>query len=319
MLDNSYRIGDLSPAKQRLLHRLLEREAAGPDFRNAAATSRVPAAPTLVFEAADSSAATRASYQRFYNAVSEQLNSTEFGAFAFFLNYGYVPDQNPHYAQVSLPDHFLNKNSVRLALELLGDCSLTGRRILDVGCGRGGTVSVIHRFFAPDRVTGIDLSSKAIAFCHANHKYARVSFLEADAERLPFQAEAFEIVTNLESSHSYPDIARFYSDVFRVLTHGGYFLYADLLETHRWTKSRGILGALGFTVERDRDITTNVLLSCDEIARSRTGAFGHEEAPVQVAEFLAVPGSEVYEDMRKRSCTYRILKLKKRERGRGSP
>lgn len=38
-------------------------------------------------------------------------------------------------------------------------------------------------------------------------------------------------------------------------------------------QSLGILGSLGFEVERDRDITRNVLLSCDEIAVSRVGIF----------------------------------------------
>jgi SAM-dependent methyltransferase len=278
-----------------------------------------PSGRTLIFEPGSSPVETRANYRQFYNAVSEQLDSTEFGEFALFLNYGYVPGQDKEYAQVQLPDHFLNKNSVRLALELLGDCCLEGRRVLDVGCGRGGLVYVIRKFFNARYIIGIDLASAAISFCKKVNQCDIVGFLQAEAERLPFAAEAFDVVTNLESSHSYPDMAIFYHDVHRVLIDGGFFLYSDVLEMERWRDCGALLEAAGFAVELDRDITTNVLLSCDEIARARTQAFHRARAPELVDEFLGLPGSQVYEDMSKGVCRYKLLKLKKRESGRGRP
>src|SRR5207247_4602027 len=160
------------------------------------------------------------------------------------------------------------------ALEVLGDCPLMGRRVLDVGCGRGGTVYVIHKFFAAKHITGIDLSSTAISFCKNTHRYAQVSFLEADAEALPFKEDSFEVVTNVESSHSYPNIERFYSGVFHVLTANGYFLYTDVLPIERMKQCVACLEGIGFVLEREQDITANVLLSCDEIARPRLQAFG---------------------------------------------
>ena len=265
----------------------------------------------LTFELDSSLAAVKVGCKSFYDAVSEQLDATEFGQFSLFLNYGYVPTQNPQAATVALPAHYLNKNSVKLVLEVIGDCVLTDCRVLDVGCGRGGTVAVLHQFFAAKTITGLDLSSSAIAFCRATHRYPEVRFQEGDAERLPFDDATFEIVTNIESSLCYPDIRAFYAEVFRVLTPGGYFLYTDAMPVTVMSDHMTFLKELGFVVEREQDITANVLLSCDEIARTRVQAYDRQNDPQLMGDFLGVPGSQIYEEMSRRRWTYKIFKLQK--------
>jgi phthiocerol/phenolphthiocerol synthesis type-I polyketide synthase E len=311
MSDLAQRIAELSPSRRLLLERLLDGKAVAPASGSAPATSLKPPAAKLVFDAGSSSTEARAGYRSFYNGVSEQLNATVFGEFAFFLNYGYVPDHKPQYARVQLPDHYLNRNAVKLVLELIGDCDIAGSRVLDVGCGRGGTVSVLHRLFAPRTVTGVDLSSAAISFCRKAHPYPRVAFLEADAEALPFRAGSFDVVTNLESSNSYPDIQDFYAEVFRVLSPGAYFLYSDVLPTGRMKECTELLKAVGFSVEIERNITTNILLSCDQTPRAQAGAFQNKRDARILEEFLGLPGSEVYEEMRLGQAVYKILKLKR--------
>jgi phthiocerol/phenolphthiocerol synthesis type-I polyketide synthase E len=322
MAELSKRIADLSPEKRKLFEQLVNGKASpsptSPSLAGAANRSgRLPEEKVdslgsqLPLE--DSYAATvKANYRRFYNAVSEQLDSTVVGQFSFFLNYGYVPNLDPQYARVQLPNHYINKNSVKLVLEVIGDCDLTGCRVLDVGCGRGGTVSVIHQFFNAKSITGIDLSSSAISFCKTNHRYPGVSFQEGDAEKLPFEDESFEVVTNIESSHTYPDIYAFCSEVYRVLTTDGYFLYTDVLPVKAMSDCVAFLKKSGFTIERDQDITTNVLSSCDEIAQTRVRAFSSRNDPQLMQDFLGAPGSQPYEDMRNGRWTYRILKLRKR-------
>jgi ubiquinone/menaquinone biosynthesis C-methylase UbiE len=184
--------------------------------------------------------------------------------------------------------------------------------VLDVGCGRGGTAYVVHQFFDAKTITGIDLSSSAIAFCKANHQCPGVNFQEGDAERLSFEDESFEVVTNIESSSCYPNIRSFYSEAFRVLTPGGYLLYTDALPEDRMKDSVAFLKHIGFVVERDQDITANVLLSCDEIARARIQAFSPRNDPRLMQDFLGTPGSQIYEDLSNGKWNYRILKLRKR-------
>jgi SAM-dependent methyltransferase len=313
----SKRLAELPPEKRQLFEKLAGKGVAAPEAAHDPAppptgpqrpTVHAPPAgigartgsPGLSLTFGTSPDAVKEGYQRFYDGVTAQLDSTMFGDFSFFLNYGYVPNLNPQFSTVELPDHYINKNSIRLVLEVIGDCALSGRRVLDVGCGRGGTVYVLHQFFHPDSVTGLDLSPNAIAFCRRIHNYPGVDFREGDAEQLPFENASFDVVTNIESSHSYPNIRAFYSEVYRVLAPGGHFLYTDVLPVEQWEANVGLLKGLGFGVRRDTDITSNVLLSCDEVAKSRVQAFDSGNDPHLMRNFLATPESEVYTEMRNR-------------------
>jgi len=308
------RLSGLSPQRRAVMERLLQTRAK-PAPAAAPASEAAPTDEHLVLDASSPSepGALKASYKRFYDGVSAQLADSPYGPFSFFLNYGYVADGSPERAVVTLPEHYINRNSVKLVLELIGDCPVDGQRVLDVGCGRGGTVHTLTTFFQPARVSGLDLSTKAIEFCRQAHKDKRVSFHEGDAENLPFAAARFDIVTNVESSHSYPSIHRFYAEVARVLAPGGHFLYTDALSAQQVTSSLAYLDHLGLALVDDRDITRNVLLSCDEIAATRVQAFDQRNDQNLMQNFLATPGSQVYEEMRSGRWTYRIFKLRKQQ------
>jgi len=322
MPEVSERIAELSDNKRRLLERLLQEKAASAAVADkhkpvsfvatGSPASKTSSSASKPLSGEDFSLnEVKANYKRFYDAVNTQLDSSVFGAFSFFLNYGYVPDFSRQYSSIELPDHFINKNSVRLVLELIGECVLDDQRILDVGCGRGGTVFVIKQFFKPHSIQGLDLSSNAIASCRANHKYDNVRFHEGDAEKLPFSNEEFEIVTNVESSHSYPNVNAFYAEVFRVLAPGGCFLYTDLMPVETIAANLAELKRIGFVMELERDITRNVLLSCDEVATTRVSAFDSGNDQNLMSNFLATPGSQVYEDMRSKRWSYRIYRFRK--------
>ena len=51
--------------------------------------------------------------------------------------------------------------------------------------------------------------------------------MQADAEKLPFDDESFDAIINVESSHCYPHIDSFLSEVRRVLAPGGCFGIVD--------------------------------------------------------------------------------------------
>lgn len=293
-------IANLSPEKRKLLEQWLGEASVSALARPPVAAERVPV-----------SNQEKEQSRQFYNSINQQLDSAIFGTYSVFLNYGYVPDQTRQYSKVALPDHSLNKNSVKLVLEVIGDCDIAHAQLLDVGCGRGGTIDLITKYFSPQQTIGIDLSASAILFCKHNYNHPRACFLEADAESLPFQDEVFDVVTNIESSHRYPNIAEFYLEVSRVLKTGGSFLYADLLPARQAPEYLKNLQELGFVLERDRDITNNVLLSCDETAKQRLGAFAGGTDPDLLNEFLSVPGSQMYEDLKNGEWIYRIFRLKK--------
>src|SRR5215472_16637238 len=80
----------------------------------------------------------------------------------------------------------------RLILSLLGEVS--GRHILDVGCGDGDLAIELLRRGA--YVTGIDSSSDMIAAAKARAKREGVDieFVVGAAEHIPFTAESFDAV-----------------------------------------------------------------------------------------------------------------------------
>ncbi|MGR9107108.1 MAG: SDR family NAD(P)-dependent oxidoreductase [Gammaproteobacteria bacterium] len=249
---------------------------------------------------------------RVYNAVTRQLNQSGLAPYAIFLNYGYKENHLPQRATIQLPERLLNRNCIKLVVELFGACNLDANtRFLDIGCGRGGTISVLRSYFDAKEAYGLDLSPDAVAFNRRTHRWPDTHFLQGDAENLPFPDAYFNVVTNVESSHSYPDLRAFYREVFRVLTPEGRFLYTDLFPVNMAGECVAYLQALGFTLLDEKDITSNVLASCDEIGAAHFHAFADGNDAEALANFLGVPGSKIYNDIQQGYSTYRLYDFKK--------
>jgi ubiquinone/menaquinone biosynthesis C-methylase UbiE len=194
-------------------------------------------------------------------------------------------------------------------LELVADTDVSGRAVLDVGCGRGGTLAVLNEYYRPSRTVGLDLCHGAVAFC--GRRYVRGRFINGDAEHLPFPDGTFEVVTNVESSHTYPTIANFYREVRRVLKPRGVFLYTDLQPREQLLANIELLRSLGFRVEIDRDITSNVLRSCDATAGTHLAAFAGTNDAELMGNFLGLPSSAIYGGMKDGTSLYGAYRLLK--------
>jgi acyl transferase domain-containing protein/SAM-dependent methyltransferase len=302
-----------APTVSELAAQLDQAQASGggieepPDTRRAPNDNGdMPAATAL--EGDQPGVAAKASYRQFYDDVTRRLERSGVGAASFFLNYGYISVGEGDEARFAVPDGVFNPSSIRLAFELIGNSELQGQRVLDVGCGRGGTVALLIERFGAD-ATGVDLAPEAVAFCRRTHRHPAARFEVGDAEHLPFEDGCFDVVTNIESSHTYPGLRAFFTEARRVLAAGGRFLYTDLLPVQRWMEVKALLGPLGFKILNERLITANVLASCDDVAATRAQAFGAADAMID--NFLAVPGSAVYEQMKSGAWEYRILRAER--------
>lgn len=247
-----------------------------------------------------------------YTMVDESLKASGLASMAEFLNLGYAVNENKQYA-VFEPDQFsLNRNSLKLLLEVIGRCDLNNKKVIEIGCGRGGNIAAVNEFFQPQLTVGLDLCSANIQSCQANHKPDNGSFCIGDAEDIPFADHLFDVVLNIESSDSYPDIRQFYGEVHRILKNRGYFLYTDILPVEKFKECEEYLKHIGFSMVRNQDITMNVMLSCYETARRRMSAYEGSEKSENLSlleDFLAVPGSPIYEEMRRGTQVYKILNL----------
>ncbi|MGH9693850.1 MAG: class I SAM-dependent methyltransferase, partial [Bryobacteraceae bacterium] len=275
------KLSALSPDKRKLLERML------------AGSGHTPRQAVFEPEALQSFSLseerTRTGTRKFYNSINRQLADTVFGDYSYFLNYGYVPDSSSGSARIELPLQFLNRTSAQLVLELIGDCELMGKRFLDIGCGRGGSIMIVRKYFRAALRVGLDLSSEAIAFCNRIHADPATHFLEGDAEHLPFSNSSFDVAGNIESSHGYLSIESFYREVWRVLVPGGAFLYTDLFTRNEFAEHERLLRAIGFVFEQERDVTRNVLLSCLEVGERRAQAFDRAAERNVIKEFLSTP------------------------------
>jgi ubiquinone/menaquinone biosynthesis C-methylase UbiE len=98
-------------------------------------------------------------------------------------------------------------------------------RVLDIGCGTGEGTLFLAREFPTARVRGIDLSEEMIRLARAKvglDPEGRVAFKVADAGKLPWPEDAFDLVAQL-------NMPPFFAEIARVLRPGGSVIVADSL------------------------------------------------------------------------------------------
>lgn len=94
-------------------------------------------------------------------------------------------------------------------------------RILELGCGGGALLrDLAARGFT--RLVGLDLARTALAEAQRQGTPARLVL--ADAERLPFAAESFDIVIAADLIEHVDDLDAYVAEVARVLRPGGAYL-----------------------------------------------------------------------------------------------
>lgn len=99
---------------------------------------------------------------------------------------------------------------------------------LDVSTGGGHTALALAPHVG--RMVASDLTPRMLAAARAHltaQGAANVDYVIADAERLPFLDETFDLVTVRIAPHHYPDAARAAREMARVLKRGGRLVFID--------------------------------------------------------------------------------------------
>lgn len=105
---------------------------------------------------------------------------------------------------------------VSAALEILSE---PPRRVLDLGTGTGSVARLVADRFPDAEVVGADLSERMVDEARAKTESDRVRYVVADAQRLPFEDGAFDLVT-------LGNMIPFFDELVRVVAPGGHVLFA---------------------------------------------------------------------------------------------
>ena len=105
-------------------------------------------------------------------------------------------------------------------------------RMLDIGCGTGAlAVHCLALEPSVESVVGLDMSSNMINKARSKVQElgldSRASFTIGDSEHLPFDDNAFDLVTCCNSFHHYPHQDRAVAEMHRVLDHEGKLILID--------------------------------------------------------------------------------------------
>ncbi len=232
-----------------------------------------------------------------------------------FMNYGYEPESGS--APIPLDsEHEADRLCIQLYEQVVGKVDLEGRDVLEVGSGRGGGARYLALAHRPTSYTGVDFSKGAIKLCRRTHgEVANLAFLTGDAEDLPLDEASCDVVINVESSHCYGNIDKFFREVTRVLRPNGYFAYADFRSADEMKELAVTLAALpGYRLFESVDITAKVVaaLASDD-ARKRQ--LIQEIVPSRLrhifGEFAGLSGGRMHTNLQDREMVYHRFLLQK--------
>ncbi len=244
-------------------------------------------------------------WKEFYDATARIFGADPFP----FMNLGFAD------VDVELTDpEIAERLSERLYDKVLCHIDLTGRVMLEVGCGRGGGCAHIARTHGPKAVIGVDLNELLVRHCIEAHDEPGISFIRGDACRLPIADGSVDAVVNVESSHCYSSRLTFFEEVARVLRPGGRFGFADFLVRDKSTNSpeaiERYLRAAGLASLAAEDIAPGVLaarnLASSSLAlRARLeSALPNPKVVAWWAKVYFMHGSPLYDLLRSGEIAY---------------
>jgi ubiquinone/menaquinone biosynthesis C-methylase UbiE len=215
--------------------------------------------------------------------------------FGRHIHWGYWPD--PDRADGSYQDY---ARAAEAMSRLVCDAAKVrdGMRVLDCGCGVGGTIAALNDRFSGMHLVGLNIDARQLEIARQKVRAAagnHVEFVEADACALPFEVDSFDAVLAVECIFHFDSRRRFLREVHRVLERGGRLGVSDvvpqtaalpILAPLNWslpfwgernpvlqtlTTYRALARRCGFRLSYSEDVTRNTLPAYAVINRYLAG------------------------------------------------
>jgi ubiquinone/menaquinone biosynthesis C-methylase UbiE len=157
----------------------------------------------------------------FHAPLSEYYGSSDFFNFGFW--------DNDTADQKTACENLIEK--------LVSFLPSTNGKILDVACGKGASTEFLLRYYAPQNLTGLNISSKQLKSCKT--KVPEANFLLMDAVDLDFESNSFDNIICVEAVFHFNTREKFLKEAYRVLKPGGCLILTDILLTD-WGKRNNL-------------------------------------------------------------------------------
>ena len=255
-------------------------------------------------------------------------------AFGRHVHWGYWSE--PAQAGVGVEEY--GRAAEALALAVLDGANVhDGLRILDVGCGFGGTIACLNERYSHMELIGVNIDRPQLQRAAAqidSRSGNVVGLLLADAAQLPIADECINVALAVESVFHF-DRPRFFAEIGRVLRVGGTLTLSDFVPLARaapyieamdlganeavrstygvidvsWSvdRYRLLAAAHGLTLSDVRDVTANTLPTYDFL---RSNVEGWTDA-LEAGRFIRATGL-LEKASRHGLISYQILRFDKR-------
>ena len=214
-----------------------------------------------------------------------------------FMNYGFC-DLNSELSPINLSENDeINRYFIQLYHYVITSTDIeendfSTKKVLEVGCGRGGGASYIAKYFNPKHMMGLDFSEENIKLSEEFSNLPNLSFQRGDAENLPFDNDTFDIIINVESSHCYYSMDKFVSEVARVLKPQGIFSWTDFRPRNDIEILEESFQQSGLIQLKKANITPNVLKALSLVNEYKENMINKNVSPIIKETFREFAGVE---------------------------
>ena len=136
-------------------------------------------------------------------------------------------------------------------------------KILDAGCGFGGTDIFLSQYFPESEIIGIDLSETLLQHAdmllRKSNAENRVKFERADIHKIPFEKDTFNAVLSINMVHLVDNPVKMINEIERVLHPGGYLLVIDIRRSLLGIIEKEFTTALTLDEARELFTQTNIM------------------------------------------------------------